>query len=428
MHRLLLRGKPCISRLLNVEPKAISIRNYTYDLPDDRIARYPLPQRDEASLLVYKDSGILKGKFKDLKDFLPGNSCLVFNNSKVIHARVIFNREGASPIECFCLEPYGRQSPDEIFKSHTSVKWLCMVGNAKRWKEEVLTKSLNGKYGPCVLSARKTGESGRDRIVDFSWDNPSYSFSEVLEMGGVLPIPPYLNRPSEHDDEIRYNTVYAGMEGSVAAPTAGLHFTHELLAKLSTGGTQTLYLTLHVGAGTFRPVSGEYISDHEMHAERIAAGRDTIVQLSEACRKKVMVAVGTTSARTLESLYWLGVKLNREVQPGNTFFISQWEPYTTSLTEFPPAGEVFDKIVSWMDQHALTEITAYTQMMIAPGYSFRVLDALITNFHQPGSTLLLLVAALIGDDWKKVYDFALANNFRFLSYGDSSLLFSKQPR
>lgn len=404
-------------------PKDISIADYIYPLSDESIAKFPLKNREDSSLLVYKDGIIQKQGFRDLNENLPENAFLIFNDSKVIHARILFRLSESVQIECFCLEPAEGLAAADAFTLRGPLRWTCMVGMARKWKSEIISKSFSGIQGDGIFTATKISNAGRDYLIEFDWDNKNYSFSEVLEMVGDLPIPPYLHRAPESDDEVRYNTVYAGVEGSVAAPTAGLHFTNSMLEKLNYSNKELGYVTLHVGAGTFLPVKSDTMEGHEMHAERIEVSYDFIERLSSQLGERPVVTVGTTSTRTVESLYWLGCRWLKEGGSEALFFVNQWEPYEYNVNELPSAEKVFSFLKQFMVENHLENLSGYTRLIIAPGYSFRVIDALITNFHQPGSTLLLLVAALVGDDWRKIYEFASQNQFRFLSYGDSSLLY-----
>ncbi len=406
-----------------IHPKHVSIQDFIYHLPDESIAKFPLENREDAALLVYKDGEIRKEIFKNLNEQLPSNALLIFNDSKVIHARILFRISETIQIECFCLEPADGMAAADSFSQHGPIRWNCMVGMARKWKSEKIAKPFFGKDGDGIFTATKISNEGRDYLIEFDWSNKLYSFSEVLELVGDLPIPPYLNRNALPEDEQRYNTVYAGAEGSVAAPTAGLHFTESILEKLKESGKALAYVTLHVGAGTFLPVKSDTMEGHEMHAERIEVSLETISQLANALENRTIVTVGTTSTRSIESLYWLGCRWMKEGGSEGLFTVNQWEPYEYNVDELPSAKKVFAFLEKWMKENNLESITGYTRLIIAPGYTFRVVDALITNFHQPGSTLLLLVAALVGEDWKNIYEFASQNNFRFLSYGDSSLLF-----
>jgi S-adenosylmethionine:tRNA ribosyltransferase-isomerase len=406
-----------------VRQKELRISDFSYVLPEHRIATYPLSERSESKLLVYQQGEIRKSVFKSIGEFLPDTSLLIFNDTKVIHARIKLMTANHHPIECFCLEPVSKLSVEEVFRSNGPMQWMCMVGNARNWKSGPLYKSIDGKYGVVDITFNKVGQEERDFIIDISWNNSFYSFSEILEQAGELPIPPYLKRATEAQDELRYNTIYATQEGSVAAPTAGLHFTDSILEKLKCSGKELAYVTLHVGAGTFLPVKSATMEGHEMHAERIEVSLQTIAQLARELGRRPVLTVGTTSTRTIESLYWMGCRWMKEGRGEDSFLVNQWEPYEYNVDELPSTVMVFSFLEKWMKENQLESLSGYTRLIIAPGYNFQVVDGLITNFHQPGSTLLLLVAALVGDDWRKIYDFALTNNFRFLSYGDSSLLY-----
>ena len=404
----------------NNSVESISISEYNYHLPDDRIAKYPLARRDQSKLLHYKNGAIKIQSFLDLPDLLPADSLMIFNNTRVIHARLLFKKLTGATIEVFCLSPHLPKDYAQSFEQTKTNVWTCMVGNAKRWKQEPLTLSLKGDGGEVKLSARKILSEGQEHQVEFSWDNPSYSFSELLEIAGNLPIPPYLNRPSEKSDENTYQTVYSQIEGSVAAPTAGLHFTDDVLLSLTNKNIERTEVTLHVGAGTFKPVKAENIGEHQMHTELISVERSTIEKMLRNENK--LIVVGTTSLRTIESLYYIGVKmLKGGVSATDNIIVEQWEPYDTDNNLYSPK-ESLSGILDYMKQHNLDVLIASTQIIIAPGYEFKFVDALLTNFHQPQSTLLLLVSAFVGKDWRNIYDFAMQKEFRFLSYGDSSLL------
>lgn len=403
------------TEVLLEELKNIKIESYTYDLPDGRIAKFPLERRADSKLLIYEDGTIREGHFEDVCNLLRPEQTLIFNNTKVIHARILFRKRTGAVIEVFCLEPFQPVDYARNFASHSECMWSCMVGNLKKWKEGVIECRFALEEGECVLKAEKQEQQNGEVIVRFSWDR-DLSFSEVLERCGRIPIPPYLNRESEESDEIRYQTVYSHEEGSVAAPTAGLHFTREILSDLKSKGVRIAELTLHVGAGTFRPVKAETIGGHDMHTEHLVIPR----QLAESLRDKAaeVIAVGTTSVRTLESLYWMGVKRIEGIE--NFYTLGQWEAYT--LPSHYSLRESMAALVGWYDETRQDLLKASTTIIIVPGYHFRVLDAMFTNFHQPQSTLLLLVGAAVGEDWRKIYEYALNHDFRFLSYGDSSLL------
>ena len=400
--------------------KSISISDYNYHLPDNRIAKYPLLERDQSKLLFYKDGEIDIHSFIDVPELLPINSLLIFNNTRVIHARILFKKPTGATVEVFCLSPSSPKDYSVNFEQTKEVVWSCMVGNAKRWKQEDLTLDLKDAHGKVKLTARKLSTSDQEHEIAFSWDNPNYSFSEILQLAGDLPIPPYLNRPAEENDENTYQTIYSQIEGSVAAPTAGLHFTNDVMKRLSQRDISLSEVTLHVGAGTFKPVKAEQIGEHEMHTEFISVTRNAVERMLN--NKGQLVVVGTTSLRTIESLYYIGVKiLNTNPTVSDSLLVEQWEPYEESNNVFTPQ-ESLKGILKYMDDNSLDILVAATRIIIAPGYEFKFADGLITNFHQPQSTLLLLVSAFVGNDWKKIYDYAMEHNFRFLSYGDSTLL------
>lgn len=404
--------------------ESISISEYNYHLPDERIAKYPLVQRDQSKLLHYCNGTIKIQSFLDLPDLLPANSLMVFNNTRVIHARLLFKKQTGASIEVFCLSPHQPKDYSQSFEQTVTNVWICMVGNAKKWKDEPLTLALEGEGGNVTLSAKKLLSQGQEHQVQFSWDNPAYTFSELLEIAGNLPIPPYLNRPSEESDENAYQTVYSQIEGSVAAPTAGLHFTESVLQSLTQKNIEQTEVTLHVGAGTFKPVKAEHIGEHEMHTELISVERATIEKMLHNQNK--LIVVGTTSLRTIESLYYIGVKMiNGKVSPSENIRVEQWDPYENENNLLTPK-ESLTAILAYMQQHNQDVLIASTQIMIAPGYEFKFVDGLLTNFHQPQSTLLLLVSAFVGNDWRSIYDFAMNNGIRFLSYGDSSLLWKRE--
>ncbi len=400
----------------------LPISRFSYHLPDDLIARYPLPQRDGSRLLLYGEGAIHSAQFTDLPEQLPVGSMLLFNNTRVIHARLLFYKPGGTRIEIFCLTPSRPADYAVNFQQHQSCTWLCMTGNARRWREGALEMKVPTGKGEVTLKAERVTPHGSETEIRFSWDNDHFTFSELLDAAGRLPIPPYLGRPSEEQDEMTYQTVYSRIEGSVAAPTAGLHFTPQVMDQLQARGIKTAEVTLHVGAGTFRPVKSETIAGHDMHTEFISVERETIERLLHHQGK--LIVVGTTSLRTVESLYYIGRKLydKPDLQP-HELTVKQWEPYEE---EQPiTTGDALRSILTYLDRTGEQRLMADTQILIAPGYAFHFPDALLTNFHQPQSTLLLLIAAFVGDDWKKIYHHALQEGFRFLSYGDSSLLWKK---
>ena len=396
--------------------QALRIEDYDYPLPDERIARYPLPQRDHSKLLCLKGDNLSEHHFYDLPSLLPKDALLVFNDTRVIHARLLFRKETGAVIEIFCLEPNG-MDVTAAFAQREHCIWTCFIGNNKKWKEGPLSGEWTVSNETFILTATRREAVGNAWVVDFSWTG-GMSFSEVIEAAGVIPLPPYLGREAEADDATRYQTVYAHHDGSVAAPTAGLHFTPELLERLRRQGFSTEYVTLHVGAGTFKPVSTPTIGEHEMHVEPVHITDDNLRHLI-AHAGRPLIAVGTTSVRTLESLYWFGVKLaaNPDLP---MMHINQWDPYTTDARGIDYA-DAYRNILRWMERHGTDHLDGETQLMIAPGYRYHVIDGLVTNFHQPKSTLLLLVSALIGDRWRDCYRYALDHGFRFLSYGDSCL-------
>ncbi|WP_455786597.1 S-adenosylmethionine:tRNA ribosyltransferase-isomerase [Parabacteroides goldsteinii] len=397
----------------------ISIEDYNYSLPDERIAKFPLPKRDESKLLLYRDGKVSESVFKHITDYLPEGSLMVFNNTRVIQARLLFQRATGAQIEVFCLDPAAPHDYELIFQQTEACNWICLIGNAKKWKEPVLSREITVAGQTVRLSAEKVQSYGETHQIRFSWDG-GFNFAEVLDAAGELPIPPYLHRKTEESDLKTYQTVYSKIKGSVAAPTAGLHFTPEVLADLDAKGFGREELTLHVGAGTFKPVKSETIEGHEMHTEYISVRRSTIERVMQNFGK--IIAVGTTSVRTLESLYYIGVTL--ATHPDATseeLVVRQWMPYEDANNRLTPA-EALQNILDYLDKHQLNTLITATQIIIAPGYEFKIVKGIVTNFHQPKSTLLLLISAFVKGDWKNIYDYALGHDFRFLSYGDSSLL------
>lgn len=402
-----------------IHPKQLSIVDFSYDLPDERIAKYPKADRSSSKLLLYRQGHIAEDTFANLPQYLPEGELMVFNNTKVIQARLHFHKSTGALIEVFCLEPHTPHDYQQNFSTRGAVSWVCLVGNLKKWKEGQLERLITVGDRQVKLTAERLGLSGTGHEVRFAWDDDSLTFSEILEAIGELPIPPYLNRNTEEQDLKGYQTVYSKVKGSVAAPTAGLHFTEEVLAQLDAKNIERNEITLHVGAGTFKPVKSEHIEGHTMHAEWIAVRRESIEALLR--HGGHCIAVGTTSVRTLESLYYLGLQLaaHPETEP-DALHVAQWTPYET-----PPelsTVEALTALLTWLDRHHLPVLHASTQIIIAPGYEYHVVKTIITNFHQPQSTLLLLVSAFVGEDWRKIYSYALDHDFRFLSYGDSSLL------
>lgn len=406
------------------DPKNLSILSFRYDLPESFIAKKPLAVRDQSKLLVYQKSQITDSHFHQLDSFLKSGDLLIFNQTKVIHARILFQKPSGSTIEIMCLEPFDVSETNLAFQQKNTCRWIAMIGNAKRWKEQQLSKIILHEKGSFEFRAEKYENRKGNSVVRFSW-TADLSFAEVIEAAGKIPLPPYLNREPDVEDTKRYQTVYAQDKGSVAAPTAGLHFTENIFEKLKTKNISTEFVTLHVGAGTFKPVKSQTMQEHEMHQERIYITLTTVEMILKAVQeKKRIISVGTTSLRTIESLYWFGLQLLLQKVAGiEEMRISQWEPYEPETENSLSTEKVLNALVHWMKKNHKTVLSGFTQILIAPSYSFKIANGLITNFHQPESTLLLLVSAFIGDDWKKVYHHALENNYRFLSYGDSSLLF-----
>ena len=400
-------------------PKHIRISEYNYPLPEERIAKFPLPVRDQSKLLVYRQGAVTEDVFTSLPKYLAKDSLMIFNNTKVIQARLHFRKETGALIEVFCLEPVQPNDYALNFQQTEHAAWLCMIGNLKKWKEGPLHRELTVKEHPLTLTATRGECQGTSHWVDFSWNNSEVTFADILEDFGELPIPPYLNRETQESDKETYQTVYSKIKGSVAAPTAGLHFTPRVLDTLRKKGVDLEELTLHVGAGTFKPVKSEEIEGHEMHTEYISISRSTLRKLigHNACA----IAVGTTSVRTLESLYHIGVTLAANPQATEEeLHVRQWQPYE-KYDEIPPVVAL-QKILDYLDYNGMETLHTSTQIIIAPGYDYKIVKAMITNFHQPQSTLLLLVSAFVKGNWRTIYDYALSHDFRFLSYGDSSLL------
>lgn len=396
----------------------INIADYTYELPEERIAKFPLPERDNSNLLVCRKGKIGSDVFKNISDYLERGSLLVFNNSRVIPARMIFHKESGARIEIFLLEPLEPSDYQQIFSHPSPVLWKCLVGNLKKWKQGQLKKIIKTEAGEVELCTELIENHGSWQSIKFSWNNTQVRFIDLVYQAGATPIPPYLNREPIESDKEWYQTVYSRYEGSVAAPTAGLHFTHDVIKQLAGKSINMQEITLHVGAGTFQPVKSTNMADHPMHTEHFVITTGLIKALIE--NKNPLVAVGTTTVRTLESIYWLGANIiSGEIGANDVLHVEQWDGYQEAN-----AGkvEVLSTIAGWMKSKGVESVNASTSMMIVPGYKFRFIDRLITNFHQPRSTLLLLIAAFIGEKWKDVYSYALKNNFRFLSYGDSSIL------
>lgn len=401
------------------ETKHIKINDYNYPLPEERIAKFPLPVRDQSKLLVYRKGEISETVFTSLPNYLESGSLMIFNNTKVIQARLHFRKETGALIEIFCLEPIQPNDYALNFQQTQHAAWLCMIGNLKKWKEGSLQKELTVKGKPLTLTATRGACHGTSHWVDFTWNNDEVTFADILEVFGELPIPPYLNRETQESDKETYQTVYSKIKGSVAAPTAGLHFTQRVLDSLAEKGIDLEEVTLHVGAGTFKPVKSEEIEGHEMHTEYISVNRRTIEKL--LAHQGEAIAVGTTSVRTLESLYYIGTTISQHPDASQEeLHVKQWQPYETSSSL--SAIEALQQILNYMERHQLETLHTSTQIIIAPGYEYKIVKKMITNFHQPQSTLLLLVSAFVKGNWKSIYDYALSHDFRFLSYGDSSLL------
>lgn len=422
-----------------MESKHIHIKDYDYELPDDRIAKYPLPQRDSSKLLIYRHGQILQDTFRNIPGYLPQGALMVFNNTKVIRARLHFRKETVAEsgnqtgalIEIFLLEPAFPAEYQENFATQGKCQWYCMVGNSKKWKHGSLHQIISIDGHETTLSARRTGTKGTSQTIEFTWDE-RYTWSEIIEATGELPIPPYLNRKTEKSDLSTYQTIYSKIDGSVAAPTAGLHFTPEVLQALDAHGIEREEVTLHVGAGTFKPVKTEEIGDHDMHTEHIAVHRETIEKLIHHGAKAI--AVGTTSVRTLESLYYMGISAKMLTETGKAtgdageLHVTQWMPYGDTTPAQAPV-DALKYLLEYMEHYDLDVLQSSTQIIIAPGYDYKIVQMMITNFHQPQSTLLLLVSAFVSQpgkdshgDWHTIYDYAMSHDFRFLSYGDTSLL------
>ncbi|MBA2422981.1 MAG: S-adenosylmethionine:tRNA ribosyltransferase-isomerase [Chitinophagales bacterium] len=413
-----------------MHPKDLSIRDFSYVLPQDRIAQQPLAERDESKLLVYHAGKVKEDIFSNIISYLPEGAMIFFNDTKVIHARILFKNEQGAEIEILLLEPVSpfRDMQLAIFQ-HSECEWRCLVGNVKKWREDFLSRKIKmgDEEGILQVKVKLKGKIENDFLVHFSWKPESLSFSKVLEATGFVPLPPYIKRKADAEDAERYQTVYAFQDGSVAAPTAGLHFTEKLFHGMNEKDLHPLFITLHVSAGTFMPVKSELMSDHAMHAEQFVIRKEMIVRLLSR-KDQAVIAVGSTCCRTLESLYWLGTKLLKT--PDKDFidlpvFVDQWEPYETLDSYHVSILDSLNAVLKFLSKKKSSQLIGETKLIIAPGYNFKIVDGLITNFHLPKSTLLLLIAAFIGDDWKKVYAYAMDHSFRFLSYGDGSLLWRK---
>lgn len=415
-----------------VNPRNIEIKSYDYNLPDERIAKYPLAERDQSKLLIYRDGEIAQKQFFNLPEEIPSGSLIVFNNTRVIQARLHFHKETGALIEVFCLEPEAPRDYQQNFASEHECTWTCLVGNSKKWKDGALSQTIEVDGEKVILSCERVGESGASQKIHFFWDKP-VSFAKILDAIGELPIPPYLNRATEEKDKQTYQTVYSRIKGSVAAPTAGLHFTEKELSALRDKNVDLQYITLHVGAGTFKPVKSDTIEGHDMHTEFISVPKSVIQRIVDHLKSTdaPLIAVGTTSVRTLESLYYIGNKIVQNPKAhAEDLVVHQWEPYdlTYSMTEV----EALEQILAYLDRNSEENLVTATQILIAPGFQYRLVKVIVTNFHMPQSTLLLLVSAFVdgdsleGSNWHRIYKYAMEHEFRFLSYGDSSILFSNK--
>lgn len=408
-----------------MHPRYLTIQDFIYDLPESRIAQHPLSRRDDSKLLIYRSGNISEDIYKNISEHIPGQSLLIFNDTKVIEARLKFKKPSGGVIEIFCLSPHSQYADiTSAMLQRGKVWWNCLIGGASKWKHGmVLEKQVETGDGAILLKAAIADRDAENFVVELTWEPAALSFAEVLHLSGEIPLPPYMKREAEQNDAERYQTIYAAHDGSVAAPTAGLHFTEEIFQSLTQKNIDSDFVTLHVGAGTFKPVKAERMSGHTMHTEYIEVNRSTIEKLRQNTGR--IFCVGTTSLRTVESLYWMGVKINQ--QPGITedeLIISQWEVYDELHQCALSADEALQRLLAWMNDKKLQKLITQTQILIAPGYTGRIISGLITNFHQPQSTLLLLVAALVGGDWKRIYQYAIDHSFRFLSYGDGCLIFS----
>lgn len=409
---------------MKTDPKHIRISEFNYPLPDERIAKFPLSVRDQSKLLVYRHGKVEENLFTSLPQYLHAGDLMVFNNTKVIQARLHFRKETGALIEVFCLEPCQPNDYALNFQQTTHAAWLCMIGNLKKWKEGILQRTLTIKGRTLTLTAERGACQGTSHWVDFRWNNPEITFADILEVFGELPIPPYLNRETQESDKQTYQTVYSKIKGSVAAPTAGLHFTPQVLDALRNKGVELEEITLHVGAGTFKPVKSEKIEGHEMHTEYISVSLGTLKKL--VAHQGRAIAVGTTSVRTLESLFYIGLTLLKHPEATEEeLHVKQWQPYELSEEENQtPSVRALEAIITYLEVHGMETLHTSTQIIIAPDYQFHIVKTMITNFHQPQSTLLLLVSAFVKGNWHQIYEYALEHDFRFLSYGDSSLLFN----
>lgn len=406
-------------------PRDLSVSAVQYDLASDRIAQHPPADRGSSRLLVYREGAIEDRTFTELPDLVPPGALLVMNDTRVVNARLHFHKDTGARIEVFCLEPTGGGPVEQAFQRTGEVEWRCALGNAKRWKQGPLGQLFRSAQGDVQLFAERLPDDGHGPRVRFNWLPDGLTFADVLARAGKVPLPPYMHRDAEVEDHDRYQTVFARAEGSVAAPTAGLHFTPALLRTLGARGVQQAHVTLHVGAGTFQPVHADTMAGHAMHRERILVSREVVQLLHDGAGGRPIVVTGTTSLRTIESVYWHGARILRGSDP-EELHVDQWEPYEVPSGDQPGVRESLGAVLRWMDDRGVDQLTGDTALLIAPGYRVRLADALITNFHQPGSTLLLLVAACVGEDWRRIYDHALAGGYRFLSYGDASLLWVRR--
>lgn len=413
-----------------MHPKDLSIQDFTYELPEERIAKYPLKERDMSKLLVWERNTIHEDIYLNLDGWIPQNTLMIYNNTKVVEARLLFEKSTGTRIEIFCLEP-DDQYPEitTAMLQQETVIWKCLVGGAKKWKEEILEQTFTQQGKTVKLKAEKIEKKHDYFIIRFSWDKPEMSFAELLHIAGVIPLPPYLNRKAEDSDKTDYQTIYARYDGSVAAPTAGLHFSNRLFEKLRQKNIENLYVTLHVGAGTFKPVKAPTMETHEMHWEYIDVTKTAIERIATQTQSGCIVVVGTTSLRTVETLYWMGVKIKMLKQPlaeikTEQITISQWDPYSLQDKEIS-ATEALKTLQAWMEARGTERLITRTQIIIAPPYKLKIAKGLVTNFHQPQSTLLLLISAIVKENWKKIYQYALDHQFRFLSYGDGCLLWNE---
>jgi len=403
-----------------MDPRSINIERYDYPLPDEKIARYPLKERDQSKLLIWKSGSIAEDSFSQIADHLPSDGLIIFNETRVIHARLIFQKASGTRIEVFCLEPAYALDTQLAFQQKGSCTWRCLVGNARRWKSGALTLIVVKNGQEVQVTVEKEARKDDTFLVQFRWQPDHLTFSEILEFTGHIPLPPYLKREDQEDDTVRYQTMFARNDGSVAAPTAGLHFTPKVLSTLADKNIEVERITLHVGAGTFRPVSSEMLDGHQMHSEEVVIPVNVINKLLKYEGKPVIL-VGTTTVRAIESLYWQGVKwlMNKPELP--VLDVAQWDPYSLMVSHPVTPIESLTKVIEVLEHNRSSELKGKTSLLIAPGYRYQFPDVIITNFHQPKSTLLLLVSAFLGDDWRKAYDYALEHDFRFLSYGDSCL-------